>query len=107
MLKVKSLSLMNSDYIADPEIRQRAERLKSTRQSSLVVMNSSDWQTKDRKTFLPVSNRKHLAIRYKRLMSSSGDLLLPRVTDVRVYDPNTSKMVSDKEPRLELFQFKI
>ena len=29
------------------------------------------------------------------------------VTDVRVYDPNTSKMVSDKEPRLELFQFKI
>lgn len=40
-------------------------------------------------------------------MSSSGDLLLPRVTDVRVYDPNTSKMVSDKEPRLELFQFKI
>lgn len=40
-------------------------------------------------------------------MSSSRDLLLPRVTDVQVYDPNTSAMVSDKEPRIELFSFKV
>ena len=40
-------------------------------------------------------------------MSASGDLLLPRVTDVPVYDPNSRKMVSDKEPRIELFPFKI
>ena len=33
MLKVKSLSLMNSDYIADADIRSRAERLKSTKLS--------------------------------------------------------------------------
>lgn len=106
-LKVKSLSLINCDYIADPDLRARAERLKSTKQSSLVVIHSNDWQTKDRKPFLPISNRKHLAIRYKRLMSSSRDLLLPRVTDVQVYDPNTSAMVSDKEPRIELFSFKV
>lgn len=40
-------------------------------------------------------------------MSASGDLLLPRVTDVQVYDPNTASMVSDKEPRIELFSFKV
>ena len=40
-------------------------------------------------------------------MSCTGNLLLPRVSDANVFDPNTSRMVGQSEPRIELFQFKV
>jgi hypothetical protein len=46
-------------------------------------------------------------MKYKRLLSSSGEYLLPRVTEVQVFDPNTNQMVSPSEPRIELFSFKV
>ena len=33
--------------------------------------------------------------------------MLPRVTEVKVLDPNTNQMVSPNEPRIELFSFKL
>lgn len=98
-MKVKSLSLMNSDYIADSGLRQKAERLKSTKQSSLVALRGSDWQTKDRRPFLPMSSRKHHQLKFKRLMSSSGELLLARVSG----DANDRS----QEPKIELFPFRM
>lgn len=100
---MKSLSLINSDFIANSEVREAADRLRSTSMSYLTLINGNDWQTKDRRPFLPISRDKHLAMKYKRLVSVSGNLLLPRVTAVQVYDPNTAKMVSPSEPRIELF----
>ena len=44
---------------------------------------------------------------YKRILSSNGQYLLPRVTSVQVFDPNTNQMVSPSEPRIELFSFSV
>lgn len=67
MLKVKSLGLLNADYIADPDMRSRVDRLKQEKYSALVAIPSTDWQTKDRKPFLPISNKKHLMMKHRRL----------------------------------------
>lgn len=46
-------------------------------------------------------------MKYKRLLSNKGQYLLPRITSMDVFDPNTNQMVSPSEPRIELFQFKV
>lgn len=42
-------------------------------------------------------------MKYKRLLSNKGQYLLPRITSMDVFDPNTNQMVSPSEPRIELF----
>ena len=81
LVKVKSLPLLNSDFIGDTGVRERTERLKSSKTSHLKMLSSSDWQTKERKPFLPTSQAKHLTTKYKRLVSTSGKLLLAKVTE--------------------------
>lgn len=48
-----------------------------------------------------MTKAKHLGLRYKRLVSTSGKLLLPKVTE------ETNKYAKRKEPSIELFEFRI
>lgn len=43
LVKVKSLPLLNCDFIADTGVRERTERLKSSKTSHLKMLSSSDW----------------------------------------------------------------
>lgn len=106
-LKVKSLSLLNSDYISNPQLREKIDKMRSSKMSQLTSIESSNWQSKDGKPFLQIGAKKHLFMKYKRILSTNGQYLLPRVTEVQVFDPNTNQMVSPSEPRIELFSFKV
>jgi hypothetical protein len=101
--QVKSLSLINTDFIADPEVKKFNDSLKTTKKSYLTLIDDPKWYAKP--FLIGTSQRKLATIKYKRIASANGTLLLPRVTEVPVYDPNIAQSVSPKEPRIELFQF--
>ena len=103
--QVKSLSLLNTDYIANKMTRSFNDSLKTNKRSYITLVEDPKWYAKPFLVGTPA--RKQAITKYKRLASANGMLLLPRVTEVPVYDPNIGQNVSPNEPRVELFQFEV
>jgi len=94
--KVKSLGLIQTNYINNKDLSNKVAKMKSTKSAYISAIDSHEWKQRDNKTFLPISKAEQMSQVFIRLHSNSGKMLLPRVAD------NDEV----KEPRVELFSFK-